>query len=105
MTESGFRARLSSGGTLVLPYEEAVRAIDELTHAGMRVERWEGLVVLRDGTQARSLQFGGSFALSRDPVRAASVATAAMGRAREEWNRKPEFEGAQLHYVLTFGKV
>ena len=105
MTESGFRARLSAGGTLALPYEEAVRAIDELTRDGMRVERWEGLVILPDGTQARSLQFGGSFALSHDPARAASVATAAMGKARDEWKRKPEFEGAHLHFVLTLGKA
>lgn len=104
MTEPDFESRLSAG-TLVLPYEEAERAIEQLTQRAMRVERWEGVVVLRDGTRARSLQFGGSFALSRDPARAASVATAQIGKARDEWNRKPEFDGAQLHFVLTFGKV
>lgn len=105
MTDSDFESKLTAGGNLTLPYEGAVAAIDQLTARRMRVERWEGSVVLRDGTRARSLQFGGSFALSRDPSRAATVAKSGITRARDEWNRKPEFEGAKLEFILTFARV
>lgn len=100
-----YRERLAAGGALALPYEEAIGAIEQLTRDGMRLERWEGQVVLPDGTRAASLQFGGSFALSRDPARAAAVGSGGITKARDEWTRKPEFDGAQLQFVLTFGRV
>jgi hypothetical protein len=60
-------------------------------------------VKLRDGSRAKSLAHGGSFALSRDPARAAEAATAAIRRAQSQWDRSPEYPGTALYFGLTFG--
>lgn len=88
--------------TLMLPLDAALAAIAHLTQHGRRVENWEGWVKLRDGTRAKSLMHGGSFALSRDPARAAATATSAIQKAQAHWERNPEFPGANLYFSLTF---
>ena len=88
--------------TIILPYDAALEAIAHLTQHGRRLESWEGWVRLPDGSRAKSLTHGGSFALSRDPARAAEVATAAIRKAHAHWQRNPEYSGATLHYGLTF---
>lgn len=98
-------SRLSASGALVLPFDEALRAIDELTRRGMRLDNWEGWIVRRNGTRIKSLQAGGSFALSRDPARAAQAATAGITRARQAWERKPEYDDGELHFALSFSRV
>lgn len=89
--------------TLILPLDGAIQAIALLTERGRRLEQWEGWVRLRDGTRAKSLTHGGSFALSRDPARAAEAASAAMKKASVYWDRNPEYPGAALYFGLTFG--
>jgi hypothetical protein len=88
--------------TLMLPRDAALAAIAHLTRDGRRLESWEGWVKLRDGTRAKSLMHGGSFALSRDAARAAATAAAAIQKAQVFWDRNPEFPGAQLYFGLTF---
>ena len=90
---------------IILPFEGATRALRELTAAGFRVDRWEGWVKMRDGGRARSLAFGGSFALPRDATRAADIATQGMSRARDRWQRDPEYPGAELYFALAFSVV
>ena len=90
---------------IILSFESATRALRELTAAGFRVERWEGWVKMRDGGRARSLAHGGSFALPRDAARAAEVATQGMSRARDRWQRDPEYPGAELYFALAFSRV
>jgi len=89
--------------TLMLPLAAAVEAIAHLTRQGRRLDSWEGWVKLRDGTRAKSLAHGGSFALSRDPARAAASATEAIKKAQIFWERNPEYPGAELYFALTFG--
>jgi hypothetical protein len=89
-------------GTVILPHDAALAAIAHLTQHGRRLESWEGWVKFRDGTRAKSLTHGGSFALSRDAARAAEIATAAIRRAQGLWDRNPEYPGAALYYGLTF---
>lgn len=60
---------------------------------------------MRDGGRAKSLAHGGSFALSRDPARAAETASAAIRKAHAFWERNPEYPGATLCFGLTFGVV
>jgi hypothetical protein len=60
--------------------------------------------VRRNGSRIRSLQAGGSFALSRDPARAAQSAAAGITRAREAWDRKPEYEDGELQFALSFSR-
>ena len=97
-------ARQSISDTqVILPFDAALAAIEHLTRSGRKLENWEGWVRMRDGNRAKSLSHGGSFALARDPARAAETATAAMRRAREHWQRNPEYPDAELYFGLTFG--
>jgi hypothetical protein len=99
-------AKLSlSDATLILPLDAALQAIEHLTQHGRRLEQWEGWVRLRDGTRAKSLTHGGSFALSRDPARAAEAASAAIKKAHAYWERNPEYAAASLYFGLTFGAL
>ena len=77
----------------------------QLTGAGRRIESWEGWVKMRDGGRTRSLAHAGSFALPREPERAAQVAREGMQAAQTHWNRNPEYPGATLHFALTFVPV
>jgi len=92
-----------SRAVIILPLDAALQAIAHLTQNGRRLESWEGWVKLREGGRAKSLTFGGSFALSRDPARAAAVASAGLTRAHATWQRNPEYPGAELYFGLTFG--
>lgn len=92
-------------GTLILPFDAALEAIAHAATNGKRLTNWEGWVLMRDGTRAKSLSHGGSFALPRDAGRAAERATAGMRRAMEVWQRNPEYPGAQLQFGLTFGPI
>ena len=89
---------------IILPYDAALAAIDQLTATGRRIENWEGWVKLRDGARAKSLSFGGSFALPSEPPRAADTAKAGITRAHERWQRDPEYPGAELYFGLTFAQ-
>jgi hypothetical protein len=87
---------------VILPHDAAIEAIAHLTQNGRRLENWEGWVKHRDGSRTKSLSHGGSFALSRDPARAAETATAAIRRAQTFWQRNPDYPGAELYFLLTF---
>jgi hypothetical protein len=91
-----------SRATIILPFDAALAAIDALTANGRCIENWEGWVRFRDGTRAKSLSHGGSFALPSDPKRAAETATAGIRRACATWQRNPEYPGAELFYALSF---
>ncbi len=90
---------------IILPLDAALQAITHLTQNGRRLESWEGWVKMRNGSRVKSLDHGGSFALSRDPARAAESATEAIKRADAVWKRHPEYEDALLCYGLNFGPV
>lgn len=92
----------SGSELLILPFDAALKEIAERAERGIRLENWEGWVRFRDGMRAKSLSVSGSFALSRDPARAAATATAAIQRAHEKWQRDPEYPGAELLFGLTF---
>ena len=99
-------ARQSLSDTrIILPFDAALAAIEHKTKSGVLLENWEGWVKLPDGNRAKSLSHGGSFALSRDPARAAEVATAGIRRARDHWLRNPEYPNAELYFGLTFSAV
>lgn len=92
-----------SNGMIILPHDAALQAIALLTQSGWRLENWEGWVKLRDGSRTKSVSHSGSFALSREPARAAETATAAMRKAHDAWARNPEYPGTDLYFGLTFG--
>jgi hypothetical protein len=89
--------------SVILPLDAAISAITILVEKGRLLEGWEGWVKLHDGTRAKSLSHGGSFALSRDPARAAETAAAGMRRAQQTWERNPEHPGGSLYFGLSFG--
>ena len=86
----------------ILSYDAALKLIAERAAQGICLENWEGWVKLRDGTRTKSLDVQGSFALSRDPARAAATATAGIQRAHEQWLRRPEHPNAELLIGLSF---
>jgi hypothetical protein len=92
-----------SRAALILPFEAALAAIAHLSQKGRRLENWEGWVKLRGGSRTKSLTHGGSFALPRDPAGAAESATVGIRRAREHWQRNPEYPDGELYFGLTFG--
>ena len=94
-----------SKSVIMLPLDGAIQAIEHLSQHGRRLENWEGWVRMRDGTRAKSLGYTGSFALSRDPSRAAETAIAAMRSTSASWDRNPEYPGATLYFALSFGAV
>jgi hypothetical protein len=99
-------SKLSISPTVaILPFDAALEAIAYITKHGKRLESWEGWVKLREGGRAKSLTHGGSFALSRDPARAAEVATTAIRKAHEYWQRNPEYPGAELYFGLYVAGV
>jgi hypothetical protein len=100
---AGLRGQSLSPGAIILPYDAALEAIAHFARAGRPVQTWEGWVKMRDGGRARSLAHAGSFALPRDPDRAAQVAREGMDRSRARWERAPEYPGAALYFALTFG--
>lgn len=96
---------MPESGTLILPFEAALESIAEASKNGRRLTNWEGWVHFPNGTRAKSLSHGGSFALPRDATRAAETATAGMRRALDMWARNPEYPGAELYFGLTFSPV
>ena len=89
---------------IILSYDAALKLIAERAAQGVTLENWEGWVKLRDGTRTKSLDIQGSFALSRDPARAADAAKAGIEKARAQWERRPEHPGAELLIGLSFGE-
>jgi hypothetical protein len=92
------------GVPLVLAYADALKAIDEHAAEGRRIENWEGWVKFPTGMKAKSLAHSGTFALSRDPARAAATAKSGIERANQHWARDPEYPGAELWFGLTFAE-
>jgi hypothetical protein len=88
----------------ILPVDAALKLIAERAAQGICLENWEGWVKHRDGMRGKSLDVQGSFALSRDPARAAATATTAIERAQAQWQRRPEHPGAELLIGLSFGE-
>ena len=87
----------------MLPLDAALAAIAFLSQHGRLIENWEGWVSLHDGSRTKSLNHPGSFALSRDPKRAAETTAAAIQKAQAAWERNPEYRGAALYFGLSFG--
>jgi hypothetical protein len=98
-------AGASGSELLILPFDAALKEIAERAARGVRLENWEGWVRFPGGMRAKSLSVSGSFALSRDPARAAATATAGIQRAHERWQRDPEYSGAELLFGLAFGEA
>lgn len=94
----------SGSELLILPFDAALKEIADRAQRGIRLENWEGWVHFRGGMRAKSLSVSGSFALSRDPARAAATATADIQRAHERWQRDPEYPGAELLIGLSFAE-
>lgn len=98
-------AGASGSNLLILPFDAALKEIADRAGRGVRLENWEGWVHFRNGMRAKSLSVSGSFALSRDPARAAASATAGIQHANARWQRDPEYPGAELLFGLTFSEA
>ncbi len=101
MLPAELAGRSLSRQEVVLRHDDALAALDHLERAGLRVESWEGWVLLADGTRTKSLWHQGTFALPLDA--AASVATVRemIAQAQRRWERSPEYVGAELYFKIT----
>ena len=97
-------AGASGSDLLILPFDAALKEIADRAARGVALQNWEGWVHFPSGTRAKSLSVSGSFALSRDPARAAETATAGIQRAQAKWQRDPEYPGATLLFGLAFSE-
>ena len=89
-------------GSIILLLDDAIQAVSKAAEQGVRIENWEGWIRLHDGSRVRSLEHGGSFALARDPARAAQQATEAMRHAQARFEREPEYPDSLIYFRLTF---
>ena len=87
---------------IILPPDAALQALAHLASQGRTLQSWEGWVKMRDGGRAKSLMHGGSFALPKDPARAADAASAGIRQAQSRWSRDPEYPGAALYIELAY---
>jgi hypothetical protein len=102
-------AKSLSSIEIVLPYQEALKAVESLTAQGYFTFAWEGWVKIRDGRHGHSSRHQGTHDFwgtkgQPIPVRiqeAASYARQTIEAAQQEFDDKPEFEGATLHFCLT----
>jgi hypothetical protein len=97
-------AGASGGEFLILPFDAALKEIADRASHGVRLENWEGWILFSSGMRAKSLSVSGSFALSGDAARAAASATEGIKRARAQWQRDPEYPGAELLFGLAFSE-
>ena len=94
-------ARSLSRTEIVLPLEDAVRAVQHLATEGRRIESWDGWVQFADGGRTHSLVHTGSFALPMDAAESARTTVAQMQAAQAKWNRMPEYPGASLFFCVS----
>lgn len=92
--------RSLSRSEIILPLDDAVRAVEHLARGGRTVVRWEGWVRLPDGGRTRSLAHPGPFALPMDADAAATEATEAMRKTQAHWDRSPEYPGGTLYFRI-----
>lgn len=93
---------------IVLPYKEALQAIEYLTAHGFFVFAWEGWIEYPDGGRSHSAQHQGTVEywgtqgkeVQERLEEAASFARQAIKQSQQRWNDKPEFAGATLHFCL-----
>jgi hypothetical protein len=87
---------------IVLPYEDAFRALEYITAGGHRVLGWEGWLVYRDGRTGHSALYQGTTDLSGlSPERAVEVCKATMGGAHIMESASPEHPEATLQFCIS----
>lgn len=91
---------------LVLPYPDAIRAIDWLAERNIVVCGWEGWLSYPDGRRGHSRRFQGG-ELHRGEAAwgdyiemARGFCLSTMGEAQQEWEAGPEQPVAQLYFCL-----
>ena len=95
-------ARSLSTGRVLMPRTAVLEALDILAAQGRVLESWDVWMVLPNGSRVKSLSHGGSFALPREPKRAAEKARAGIEATQARWDRDPEYPTAVLHFALNY---
>jgi hypothetical protein len=94
---------------LVLPYRDALQAIDHLVAGGHAVFCWEGWLRYPDGSHGHSARHQGMMEITRGPDegfaafarRAAEAVRSTLTKSQEEWNKNPEVPNATLYFCLS----
>lgn len=101
MLPAELAARSLSRQEVVLRHDDALVALDHVERAGLRVESWEGWVLLADGTRTKSLSHPGTFALPLDAATSVATVREMIGPAQRRWERSPEYAGGELYFKIT----
>src|SRR6516225_11092605 len=94
---------------IVLPYKDALKAIEHLNANGHVVFAWEGWLRYANGTRGHSAKHQGMAEVSRDPnesprtfsARATRAVLTTMESSQAEWTRNPERTDAALYFCLS----
>jgi hypothetical protein len=95
---------------LVLPYDEALEAIDILAKEGFLLLCWEGWLRYADGAVGHSLTYQGTREIQRRPdepwtdfsARARESFVRSASESRQKFSAKPENPGSELYFGLVF---
>jgi hypothetical protein len=92
----------ASPNEIVLPYDEAVLAVDALVAANRRILGWEGWILTADGRVGHGDAPQGTEDLSHLVGQdAAELCRRTMREASDAWNGSSTYPGAKLLFCIT----
>ena len=95
-------ARSLSADEIVLPYAEAVRAIDHLARTHVRILGWEGWVQDHQGHVGHPPGVQGTAAMDTlSPSEAAAVCRGTIEARYRAWRRAHPDRAEALHFCIT----
>jgi hypothetical protein len=100
-TLKSLKARSASPRELVLTYEDALSALDELEQHGAKVLGWEGWLRYADGRVGHSSDHQGSADLSGlNPTAAYKFCRTTIRDAYEQFSVQPEGSATELLFCI-----
>lgn len=91
---------------IVLPYSEAIEAIDHLSGIGYRLLGWEGWLRYADGSRGHSGRHQGTEGVERmDVAEAADYCKLTIKDSHEIWQKDPCYRGADLYFCISCESV
>ena len=102
------RQRSRSTEEIIVPVDQAIRAIDILSSAGWAMRGWEGIVVRQNGTEERPAEFQRELGIEQKyneawdefVRRSALLCRTSIMEAHNGWTLQPDAKGAQMWFCL-----
>ena len=95
-------SRSASDREIVLPFVDALAAVQHLRDSGHHIVGWEGWLRCPDGALGHSARHQGTVDLSHlTALQAAEFCRSTMVESEDGWRRAPEVPEAELLYCIT----